>query len=677
MGVALVEFLDQAVAHKPLDASDCTTLEFAKRELSRLRRVTAKVVKVLRDADNAVKQHAEHQNGFMKENSVLNGQAKANKADLLEKYRPKSTRSRSAPASNTDRDQKNPQEDEAGRRDSKASSSTPMTGCSQSTEKRNHVKGRSKSRTKSRSKSKARNKKKKSNKKRKNLSVDLSYQKYIKQTYDKSPEDRDLIKSALKNNQLFENFRDAQLEEFVDVFSPESFEEGSTVVRQATHGNTFYIVKSGTLKIYVDTIIDGRKMETQVGEPYGSGSAFGELALLYDSPRVATIRASEACVFWVIDRTAFKGLQLQLKQADHNIKLEHLKRVKVGNQMFADVLDDDQLERMALATQFENFKDGKAIFKEGEIGSNFYMIVTGQVDVYKDGGDYPINHLGPDTYFGERALLQSDGGCRTATCVAKTDVECLTLSREDFTDLLGSLDEIMVGRRQSLSLRQSSGDLIAPKAADLLSDDLGGDQGFTSYTLDGLKIKGVLGEGAFGRVHLAKGRQDGRLYALKAQGKHHIATNGSQTKVISEFGIMTDLNHPLIVRCYQAFQDTRYIYFLMSLLPGGDVLDLLEDKIKFSEDWARFYGATVVLTFEYIHSRKIAFRDLKPENLVLDADGYAHLVDFGLAKQIAGKTWTVCGTPDYVAPEIVKAEGHDWGCESWVRFACSYSDANY
>ena len=266
---------------------------------------------------------------------------------------------------------------------------------------------------------------------------------------------------------------------------------------------------------------------------------------------------------------------------------------------------------MALATQFENFKDGKTIFKEGEIGSNFYMIVNGQVDVYKDGGDYPINNLGPDTYFGERALLQSDDGVRTATCVAKTDVECLSLCREDFTNLLGSLDEIMVGRRQSLGLRQSSGDLIAPKAADILSDDPGGDQGFTTYTLDDLKIKGVLGEGAFGRVHLAKGRQDGRLYALKAQGKHHIATHGSQTKVISEFGIMTELNHPLIVRCYQAFQDTRYIYFLMSLLPGGDVLDLLEDKVKFSEDWARFYGATVVLTFEYIHSRKIAFRDLK------------------------------------------------------------------
>jgi len=322
---------------------------------------------------------------------------------------------------------------------------------------------------------------------------------------------------------------------------------------------------------------------------------------------------------------------------------------------------------MALATQFENFKEGKTIFKQGEIGTNFYMIVTGQVDVYNDSSDFPIANLGPDTFFGERALLQSNDGVRTATCVAKTDVECLTLCREDFTDLLGSLDEIMAGRRQSLSLRQSSGDLIAPTPADLLSDDPGGDQG-TSYKLDDLKIKGVLGEGAFGRVHLAKGRQDGRLYALKAQGKHHIATNGSQTKVISEFGIMTDLNHPLIVRCYQAFQDTRYIYFLMSLLPGGDVLDLLEDKVKFSEDWARFYGATVVLTFEYIHSRKIAFRDLKvrealasvrcpsfpnaspsylrkPENLVLDADGYAHLVDFGLAKQCAGKTWTVCGTP--------------------------------
>ena len=338
MGIALVEFLDLAVAHKPLDASDCTTLEFAKRELSRLRRVTAKVVKVLRDADNAVKQQGGQQNGYTKENNVMNGTK--TKKDLLEKYRPKSTRSRSAPASNTDRDQQNPQDDDGRRRDSKSSAATPMTGSSNSTERRNH-----RSKSKSRSKSKARTKKKKSNKKRKKLSVDLSYLTYVKKSYNKSPEDRELIKSALRNNQLFENFRDAQLEEFVDVFSPQTFEEGSTVVRQATHGNTFYVVKSGTLKIYVDTIIDGRKMETQVGEPYGEGSAFGELALLYDSPRVATIRASEACVFWVIDRTAFKGLQLQMKQADHNIELSHLKRVKVGNKMFEDVLDDDQVSR--------------------------------------------------------------------------------------------------------------------------------------------------------------------------------------------------------------------------------------------------------------------------------------------------------------------------------------------
>ena len=95
-------------------------------------------------------------------------------------------------------------------------------------------------------------------------------------------------------------------------------------------------------------------------------------------------------------------------------------------------------------------------------------------------------------------------------------------------------------------------------------------------------------------------------------------------------------------------------------------MDLLDLKRKFPENWSRFYGATVLSAFECIHTKKIAYRDLKPENLVLDADGYCHVIDFGLAKKCdKGKTWTFCGTPDYLAPEIVQGRGHDWGVDYW------------
>ena len=95
-------------------------------------------------------------------------------------------------------------------------------------------------------------------------------------------------------------------------------------------------------------------------------------------------------------------------------------------------------------------------------------------------------------------------------------------------------------------------------------------------------------------------------------------------------------------------------------------MDLLDNKRKFPEPWTKFYGASVVSAFSCMHDKKIAYRDLKPENLVLDADGYCHVIDFGLAKRCdKGKTWTFCGTPDYLAPEIIRGKGHDWGVDYW------------
>jgi len=96
-------------------------------------------------------------------------------------------------------------------------------------------------------------------------------------------------------------------------------------------------------------------------------------------------------------------------------------------------------------------------------------------------------------------------------------------------------------------------------------------------------------------------------------------------------------------------------------------MDLLDSKGKFPEKWTRFYGGSVVSAYKAIHAHKIAYRDLKPENLALDADGNCIVLDFGLAKICEnGKLWTFCGTPDYLAPEIIRNKGHDWGVDYWA-----------
>ena len=193
-----------------------------------------------------------------------------------------------------------------------------------------------------------------------------SFQNYHKVAVDKSSEDRALIKSAIKNNALFKGFLDAELDEFIDVFSPESVDSRSTVIRQGDIGNTFYVVQSGALDIFINMGKEDQVVETQVGLPYRRGGAFGELALLFGSPRAATIRASEPTNLWVINRTAFRGLQLQIESNAHALKLEKLRHVKIGDKMLNEVLDESQLESMAMAAQYQIFEAGSTIIKEGE-----------------------------------------------------------------------------------------------------------------------------------------------------------------------------------------------------------------------------------------------------------------------------------------------------------------------
>jgi len=192
------------------------------------------------------------------------------------------------------------------------------------------------------------------------------------------------------------------------------------------------------------------------------------------------------------------------------------------------------------------------------------------------------------------------------------------------------------------------------------------------YELKDLEIKKTLGIGAFGRIRLVKlkshtSNEKVQTFALKCLSKKSIVENGLQDHVLNEKNIMGELNHPFILKYYCSMQDDKYIYFLLEVLLGGELFKSLRAETQFPERWSRFYAASVLLAFCQIHARKIAYRDLKPENLVMDSKGYLKVVDFGLAKKLeGGKTWTLCGTPDYLAPEVILNEGHDWAVDYWA-----------
>jgi protein kinase X len=113
---------------------------------------------------------------------------------------------------------------------------------------------------------------------------------------------------------------------------------------------------------------------------------------------------------------------------------------------------------------------------------------------------------------------------------------------------------------------------------------------------------------------------------------------------------------PSFLLSFLTFQDENNLYFLLEPSLGGELFSVLRARTTFSEDTARFFAASVTLAFEYMHSKNIIYRDLKPENLLLDKRGYLKVTDFGFAKKIKDRTWTLCGTPDYLAPEVVSGQ---------------------
>lgn len=181
----------------------------------------------------------------------------------------------------------------------------------------------------------------------------------------------------------------------------------------------------------------------------------------------------------------------------------------------------------------------------------------------------------------------------------------------------------------------------------------------------------TLGTGTFGKVKLVQHKQTKKVFALKIMRKGHIVAYKQQSNVISEKNVMVQAQHPFILQLVATMKDSTSLYMLMELCLGGELFNFLHchptrDVEYIPNNHARFYAACVLDAFEYLHSRMIVYRDLKPENLLIDAEGYVKVVDFGFAKVVHDRTYTLCGTPEYLAPELVLGKGHGKGVDYWA-----------
>eukprot|EP00428_Durinskia_dybowskii_P016627 CAMPEP_0170214076 /NCGR_PEP_ID=MMETSP0116_2-20130129/6664_1 /TAXON_ID=400756 /ORGANISM="Durinskia baltica, Strain CSIRO CS-38" /LENGTH=1073 /DNA_ID=CAMNT_0010464631 /DNA_START=33 /DNA_END=3255 /DNA_ORIENTATION=- len=430
------------------------------------------------------------------------------------------------------------------------------------------------------------------------------------------------------------------------------------------------------------------------------GECFGELALLYHAPRTSDAVAREDSVVWCVSQAQFRRIMRSTQQD----KVEQIV-TKLGN---VDLLQGLLMhERLELAQNFltAKFKRGDWLIHKGEKQEVWYVIIEGECTMTQPNGEgdgEELATLSSPQHFGERALLRQRPS-EFSVRVSSDEVECLLLDGPTFRRLAGHLtpedfrhaaeDDLMefAKYKKERSARKLKGFLSkldldsansgrtprkARRAGSVLlgpgmDDEVHLDPNSAHRTLE---RRAILGRGAFGLVTLESDPTSGQDFALKTVYKKHIVQNRLQEAIRLERQILTMVDSPFIVRLHATFRDSAYLYFLFEPLLGGELhARMCREPSRFRDIRVyRFLLGCVTLAFEHLHDRSIVYRDLKPENVLLDTSGYIKLCDMGFAKFVFGKTATLCGTPEYMAPEVILHGGYDRMVDWWAIGILAY-----
>ncbi|XP_040032628.2 protein kinase cGMP-dependent 1b isoform X2 [Gasterosteus aculeatus] len=459
--------------------------------------------------------------------------------------------------------------------------------------------------------------------------------------FSKTHRSKEMIKDAILDNDFMKNLELSQIQEVVDCMYPVDYGKDACIIKEGDVGSLVYVMEEGK----VEVTKEGKKLCTM-----GPGKVFGELAILYNCTRTATVMTLMHVKLWAIDRQCFQTIMMRTGLIKHAEYMDFLKSVPTFQG-----LPEETLTKLADVMEETHYEEGEFIIRQGARGDTFFIISMGKVNVtQEDSANQEPAHLrvlSRGSWFGEKALQGED--VRTANVIAAEAVSCLVIDRDSFNHLLGGLEDVSVRGHEDAEAKARY------EAENTF---------FSSLKLKDFNIIDTLGVGGFGRVELVQLKnEEAKTFAMKILKKRHIVDTRQQEHIRSEKHIMTEAHSDFVVRLYRTFKDTKYLYMLMEACLGGELWTILRDRGSFEDSTTRFYTGCVVLAFAYLHAKGIIYRDLKPENLILDSRGYAKLVDFGFAKKIGfcKKTWTFCGTPEYVAPEIILNKGHDVSADYW------------
>jgi len=317
---------------------------------------------------------------------------------------------------------------------------------------------------------------------------------------------------------------------------------------------------------------------------------------------------------------------------DYTRKLLLVKKVAIFRHL--SQLQIDALIRSLVSQQY---RQGASVIRQGEVGTSLFVIASGEVRIMIDGKS--IRDLGKNAYFGERSLLFGENRSATIEVVSST-AQLWSIEKSDFLPLVSEkMQEELIHRIR-------------------LQD--------TNMKLKDLRSVKVIGRGAWGVVRLVQHTRSGTSYAIKSVKKTH----GQVPKELArECDLLAANDHPFIMQLVKTFETAKKVYILTELITGGELHAAIRTiPTVLSRAQSQFYTGSLLLALESLHDRNIVFRDLKPENVMLDAQGYLKLIDFGIAKKLdalTSRTFTTVGTPHYMAPEAMTGKGYGTEVDIW------------
>lgn len=445
------------------------------------------------------------------------------------------------------------------------------------------------------------------------------------------------IMNHLRKVDLFQNLSEPLLQRIATGLTTVHFREGDEIVRKGDVGEIFYIIEEGSVKVHDIGIGDSESAEHVLKD----GDSFGERALLTGEPRAASVTALTDITTLVMDRATFERSIGELRELlDLKARMQSLKSLNI---FAGSDLSDMEYESLAQHMDEVCYKKGAKLAQIGEpYPKKLWFIRKGQLLVYGNKSTKIYNLMSGD-YFGEKSILGDPNHVSSHEAVCEDNVTAWVLKREDIEAIIVNLGRL--GR---------AGDYVKSKHHKT-----------RIRGLSDVKKHRVLGVGGFGKVWLVESKTNGSPFALKEINKRRLLDAKQERSVMREKELLGLLHHPFILDLVAAFQDTNNLYLVLPLIQGGELFNKVKQGRGLRNDHAAFYAAGIIEALGHFHHRRIAYRDMKLENVLINSKGYPVICDLGFSKVIVDKSYTFCGTPEYLAPEIIMSKGHNHAVDYW------------